>query len=364
MSSQRRIRAFDWLKSIAVLVMVQTHTLALLRADLRDSPLHHRLTWLDGLVAPSFILTSGFALALVQVRAAAAGPEERRRRVRRSWRRIGEVLLVASLLTWCWFNVFLEPGWLLRIDILQCIGLSLAVAMLLFVPLARRPRLLAAASLAVGLAVLVATPLAWTVREGLAARFLSDARGSLFPLFPWSGYVFLGGALGAVASSGRGRHLVLGALGLGAIGLALSLGATRLIPRWPSLQVWLTGNHGQRVLVVSCLVLALLAVERWLPASLRRGRVVGLVELFGTSSLAAYFGHEVMIFKRIDGVSLEALCHRSAGWSAYWLLTALIVALTWGYTWIVARLYDRVSLWPPRLGRRAAAQPGGAFGPR
>jgi uncharacterized membrane protein len=364
MSSPGRIRAFDWLKGIAVLVMIQTHTVALLQAGLRGSPLHLRLQRLDGLVAPSFILSSGFALALVQVRGAAAGPEERRRRARRSWRRIGEVLGVASLLTWCWFDVFLEPAWLLRVDILQCIGLSLAAAMLLFVPLARRPRLLSAVSAAVGLAILIATPLAWTVREGLAARFLSDARGSLFPLFPWSGYVFLGGALGAVAASGKVRPLLLGTLGLGALGGALSLGATRIIPRWPQLQAWLTGNHGQRVLVLSCLVLALLAVERWLPASLRRGRVAGFLELFGTSSLAAYFGHEVMIFKRFSGVSLETFCDHRAGWTAYWLLTALIIALTWGYTWLVAWLHDRVTLWPPRLERRAAAQPAEAGGAR
>ena len=38
MTSQR-IRAFDWLRGLAVLVMIQTHSLALLKPELRAGPI-------------------------------------------------------------------------------------------------------------------------------------------------------------------------------------------------------------------------------------------------------------------------------------------------------------------------------------
>ena len=55
MPQNSRIQAFDWLRGIAVLVMIQTHALSLLRPELRSGPLWMRLQWIDGLVAPAFI---------------------------------------------------------------------------------------------------------------------------------------------------------------------------------------------------------------------------------------------------------------------------------------------------------------------
>ena len=63
-----RIRAIDWLRGLAVLLMIQTHALALLRPELRSGALFDSLQWVDGLVAPSFILAAGFSMALTQVR--------------------------------------------------------------------------------------------------------------------------------------------------------------------------------------------------------------------------------------------------------------------------------------------------------
>jgi hypothetical protein len=84
----------------------------------------------------------------VQVRAASAGGP-RAPRVLRTLRRIGEVLAVGTIINWVWFPISVEPGWLLRVDILQCIGLTLLVALPLNIALAARPRALAIASLAV-----------------------------------------------------------------------------------------------------------------------------------------------------------------------------------------------------------------------
>jgi uncharacterized membrane protein len=339
-----RIRAFDWLKGAAVVVMIQTHALALLRPDLLVGPLFSTLNHIDGLVAPSFILTSGFALALVQVRAAHGG--HRLKRTLKNLRRIGEVLLVATYMVTLWFPVEVEPKWLLRVDILQCIGLSLLAALPLFAALASRPRLLAATCAALGIGALVGTPVVWGTSAGLAAQFLGgNAGGPPFPLLPWAGYIFLGGALGALAARGRLRDLVIAVVGLGATGVALWAWGGKLAGPFPGRQWWLTENHGQRVVVVSALILLLLAAERWLPESVRRGRVVRFFEVFGTSSLAAYFGHEVMLFKNIFGYCFNTLWGKGAGWARYWILVAALIALTYVFTWIVAYLYDHAGGW-------------------
>src|SRR5438552_19197661 len=112
-----RIRAIDWLRGLAVLFMIQTHALALLRPELRAGALFSTLQWIDGLVAPSFILAAGFSMALTQVRAAAQ-PGARWPRFRRTLRRLGEVLAVATLVNWAWFPLVREPRWILRMDIL------------------------------------------------------------------------------------------------------------------------------------------------------------------------------------------------------------------------------------------------------
>src|SRR5436190_1101396 len=155
---KQRIQSFDWLRGVAVLFMIQCHTVMfLLLPALKTSTLYRVLMHFDGLVAPSFIFSAGFSLALVQVRSAAA-PGGRALRVRKTLRRLFEVLAVATLVNWCWFPVFHEPRYLLRIDILHCIGLSLLIALPLMTVLAPHPKVMRWVTLGLAVAVFAATP--------------------------------------------------------------------------------------------------------------------------------------------------------------------------------------------------------------
>src|SRR5262249_27265789 len=184
---KQRIESFDWLRGVALLFMIQCHSVMfLLDPSLKGSPLYRTLLKLDGLVAPSFIFAAGFSLALVQVRSASKG--SRSQRVRKTLRRLGEVLAVATLVNWMWFPVFREPKWLLRIDILHCIGLSLLIALPLLLGLATRPKVLRWVTLALAIAVFAITPL-FAKTTGWPSLFLNSSSGALFPLLPWAGYV-------------------------------------------------------------------------------------------------------------------------------------------------------------------------------
>jgi len=357
-ASRARVRAFDWLRGLAVLVMIETHSMVLLRKELLSSPTAGVLDYVNGLVAPSFIFAAGFSLALVQVRAASsAGP--RGARVLRTLRRIGEVLAVGTLINWVWFPISVEPVWLFRMDILQCIGLTLLAALPLNVVLARRPQALTLASLGIGLALFLAAPFADGVTGPLQDLLnKSGPRHSVFPLLPWAGWVFLGGAVGATAARGSAaqvRRLAIG-IGLG------SVAAWLLRPVWlaiyPPHAFWVTdpANTGARGISVMALLLLLLAIEARVPAGARRSPAVRVLELFGTSSLAAYFFHEMLLYYEIRGVSLARVAGGRCGWLGFAALTAVVIAATAMLSWVTDRIYRR-------LDRRGAPRHVPAVGP-
>src|SRR5256885_1826443 len=299
-----RIRAFDWLRGIAVLVMIQTHSLVLWRPELRSGPLWTRLQWVDGLVAPAFIFSAGFSLALVQVRGAATGM--RATRVRKTLRRLGEVLFVATLLNWMWFPIFREPRWIFRIDILHCIGLSLLVALPIFALLSPRPRLLSWVALALAAVVFGVSPFAEHVRGPFAA-LANGSTESTFPLLPWAGYVYLGASAGAVAAHDA-RKLPYWIGGLLAAGALLWVASPQIAAIYPPHNFWVTNpaNHAARWTQVCALLLVLFALERS-GAGARAVSRIPLVELFGTSSLAGYFFHQMLLFYRVAGFSFETV---------------------------------------------------------
>jgi uncharacterized membrane protein len=334
-----RIAAFDWLRGIAVVVMIQTHALSLLRPELRAGPFWARLQWIDGLVAPAFIFSAGFSLALVQVRGASVGA--RWPRARKTLRRLAEVLLVATLVNWMWFPLLREPRWIFRIDILHCIGLSLLIALPILVALAPRPRLLSWTALGLAAVAFGVSPLAEQVRVPLAA-LANNGTGSLFPLLPWAGYVYLGASAGAAAAGGGVPALVRWIAWLLLLGVALWLLSPQLAAAYPPHQFWVTNpaDHARRWTLVCALVLLLMAAER-IQGLWRASAPVRLIELFGTSSLAAYFFHQVLLHKHIGGFCFHAVWGERCSWPQYWTVTALLIACTFVLTLGTDRLYQR-----------------------
>src|SRR6266478_1688271 len=319
----RRVRAIDWLRGLAVLLMIQTHALGLLRPDLRLGAGFNALQWLDGLVAPAFILAAGFSMALTQVRTAAAAgsADARRRRMLKTLRRIGEVLLVGTLINWMWFPIFREPRWILRMDILQCIGLSLLLA--------------AAAFGAAPFAESLGPP--W---EGV----LNQRADAVFPLLPWGGYVYLGAAVGSATAEKGTRGAALWLAALAGIGILVWIATPWFAAAYPPHEFWVTNpaNAARRWTQVCLVALVLLIVEQRVSGAWRSSAPLRFVEVFGTSSLAGYFFHQALLFYRVLGFSFEARWGKSASWPRYWVLTLLLIACTFALTWLTDRLYKAV----------------------
>lgn len=342
MSKAQRIYAFDWLRGLAVLVMIQTHSLALLRPSLHAGDFYAALQWIDGLVAPSFIFAAGFALALTQVRAALQGdaPGARGKRFRRTLRRLGEVLFVATLVNWMWFPIFREPRWLIRVDILHCIGLSLLVALPILALLAPRPRALRFSALFLAALAFGSSPLFENVAPPWG-YFLNGKSGAVFPLLPWSGYVYLGAAVGATCAEGGMRAAVRWLLALAALGIAMWIATPRIAALYPPHDFWVTdpANHARRWTQVCLFCLVLLGLERLWAQRLRASLPVRFVEVFGTSSLAGYFLHEMLLFFRLAGFSFQRVFGDRLSWPQYWPVLGLLVACTFALTVAVDYVY-------------------------
>ena len=346
-----RVRAIDWLRGLAVLLMIQTHALGLLRPELRGGAGFDALQWLDGLVAPAFILAAGFSLALTQVRAAAAAgtADARRKRMLKTLRRIGEVLLVGTLINWMWVPIFREPRWILRMDILQCIGLSLLIAFPILFALASHPRALRWTALLLAAAAFGAAPFAESLGPPWEG-FLNQRADAVFPLLPWGGYVYLGAAVGSAAAEKGPRGAALWLAALAGIGILVWIATPWFAAAYPPHEFWVTNpaNAARRSTQVCLVALVLLVIEQRVPGAWRSSTPLRFVEVFATSSLAGYFFHQALLFYRVRGFSFEARWGKSASWPQYWVLTVLLIACTFVLTWLTDRLYRAPMPWSRR----------------
>ncbi|WNG36750.1 DUF1624 domain-containing protein [Archangium violaceum] len=349
-----RVRAIDWLRGIAVLFMVQCHALVLLRPELRQSPTTKFLLRIDGLVAPAFLFSAGFALSLLLVRSAASG--KRSDRLGRNLRRALQVLGVATLVNWMWFPLFREPKWLVRLDILHCVGLSLLILLPFTAGMASRPRMLRGVALALALVTFFLSPLGEAV-NGPWAYVLNKSTGAVFPLLPWLGFAWLGAYAGAVAGE-QGRTGLVRALlfltGLGALGW---LAAEPLRNLYPEHRFFVTNpsNAAERWMWICIVLLGLIALERRMAQGAEPSRVRRFVETFGTSSLSAYVFHEGLLYFHIFGFSFETVWGNRSGWGQYTLLTVALIGLTYGLCLAVDWLQRLPRTAGPHLRARWAA---------
>jgi len=318
--------AVDWLRGLAVLVMIQCHAMVLLLPELRATHTAAVLYRIDGLVAPSFILAAGFSLGLTMVRSALKGSV--RDRARKSIRRIGEVFAVAYFGSFLFLGVLQKPSDLFRLEILHCIAVSLVVCWLLALALARWPMALTLTSIGLGWLVFAVSPFTEQV-GGFWSHFLNSTSGSMFPLFPWIGYALIGLGMGAQTGEKGPRGLIISCAVLFVVGTALSLMRPQVVALYPPHNEWVTSpaEAGVRLAKVMVVTLLLHACERYWKAA-EGLPPFKLIAFYGTNSLGGYFFHELLLYYPIFGLSFAALWRDSCGWLKYSGLTVLLIALT------------------------------------
>lgn len=374
----RRVEFIDLLRGWAVIVMIETHVMnATLRSDITAGGVFQYVKFLNGLVAPSFLFASGLAWAITARRKHAeyttpgAG-------LRRQCARLLMIAAVGYLLHLPKFSLgkllYDTTGeeWrsFFMVDILQCIAVSLlAMQILLFVH--KSERRMYSSLMGITVVMLWATPLLWgfdfwSVMPWPVAAYLNGVHYSLFPLFPWSVFLFAGALFGYAYLRARDRAAAGSAPG------ALT-GMMRMVPVWAIaliaasvlLEPVLSGFYPVYdywryspgfVLIRIGLVLLLAAGMFWYEH--RRDVAPGsIVTLLGRHSLMVYALHLMLIYGTFGSYSFHRWAGRTFGYGEALVTTGVLlvamISLALGMTY-----YSKQSL---RLRTAVRWSAGGLF---
>ena len=292
----------DWLRGLAVLVMVEAHTLDswTLVAD-RTRPAYGWAMVLGGFGAPVFLFLAGVALALAggsRLRKGQSDADAAAMMRKRGWQIFGLAFLF-RLQSWL-ISGGAPSLTLLKGDILNIMGVSmLAAAVLWGAGSGRWSRTWLLAGGAVAAAMLTpiirTTGLLSPLPDAIEAYLRPFPGRTTFTLFPWGGFLLAGGAIGLWLDSAlTDRQERLTNLGFAALGLAIAAGgyaASFLPPIYAETNFW-TSSPTFFFLRLGILILTLPLAYAW---NLLPCRWSPLREL-GLSSLFVYWIHVEMVY--------------------------------------------------------------------
>lgn len=361
-SGQQRLIFVDFMRGIAVLFMLEAHVFnEMLMPTLKQSTWFALLDFANGLMSPLFIFLSGFVFTIAtrkkQDEIRSLGPA-----LWKLLRRIGFIWLIAYALHLPFhsLNKMLQAttsdGWLrfYQVNALHCIAagwLFLLVSVMVIKSEQPYRRWLFGCAIT----IVLATPLLWDIdftrmMPPPVAAYVNEQHYSIFPLFPWLGFLLLG-ALGAAAyldavAAGRERDLMKQLALLGAVLLAVSY----LIPLLP-----VTLNYGTSSVRASPFffikrlgfVLLLMTVGWYI--SNRFSSKASLLVHVGRESLFVYVAHLIMLYKNVLGGTSLVQQYGKTFKPSQCMLAALalmmlmsLAAVLWGrvkqHSFILARL--------------------------
>ncbi|HEX3698162.1 MAG TPA: heparan-alpha-glucosaminide N-acetyltransferase domain-containing protein [Polyangia bacterium] len=297
-----RLDAIDWLRGLAVVLMIQTHlydSWVAPAARASDSFLWTR--FFGGFPARLFLLLVGVSMA-IRFESQLGRGVHRATMCRGMAKRGLEIVGLAYLFRLQEFTLggFGAPvSDLFRIDILNCIGACMMVVPFLAAPRAGRPQYVAALAFAVLFVVL--GPLIgpahfprWLPRP-LTSYLGGERPMAWFPIFPWAAWPLVGVAVGHwwVRQSRDPRRQAIAFVLTGLAGAALTLAVIvvrRIDPyiiRYPSelVQQMGPGSFFYRLGLLGPLTLLAYGVTRAL------GPRFSLMRQFGRTSLLVYWIH-------------------------------------------------------------------------
>jgi uncharacterized membrane protein len=333
-----RIDAVDWLRGLAVVLMIETHLYGYWTSPAAQATALFRDTrWWGGFPFRMFLLMAGVAMG-IKFEAQAARGVERSVIVRGSVRRGFEILALAYLFRLQEYVLSLFWDWrdLLRVDILNCIGASMMLAAPLVAPRGGRPQYavtlaLVAALIAVGPIIGPGVPLpAWVPRH-LAAYFVGHDKMAAFPLIPPMAWTLVGIAIGhwLVRQNRDPRRLTRAFIICGVVGLGM-VGAVKLVRaidpyiiRYPSevAQQMGPGTFFYRLGWMGVMALVGHAVVRlWPPPRF------SVMRVFGQTSLLVYWVHVELVY----GLLFKRLANRlsmTGATIAFILMTAAMLGI-------------------------------------
>jgi len=295
-----RLQFLDWVRGFGAAIMLQGHTYhSFLRQDLRTSSTFVLSDFLGGLPSAVFLFLTGVTLAFLmdsRERQGAPAPA----RVLASLRRAGYILGLAFLVrVQLWLFAWPGSNWtdMLRVDVLNCMGLALAAMSVMAVfRTVERVRLCAILGVAIAAASPLVSQIDWSGVHPLIKGYIAPDYAS-FGFFPWGAFVAFGVSLGSLIRILTHEQLERAMQWVALAGCALIV-ASQHLSGLPSLyaksEFWL--NSPFMILIKLGVILLLVAfaflwnkhtAEKW-----------SWVRQLGTTSLLVYWVHIELIYGR------------------------------------------------------------------
>jgi len=344
--SASRRRDIDWLRGVAVLIMVAAHTFDAWTVPVeRSTAAFHRVMILGGFGAPLFLWLAGVAVVLSAERVVRRGGTRHVATVSILRRGI-EIFILAFLFRLQAFIV--SPGsspiTLFRVDILNVMGPSIAAAGLIW-GLWRSRAAVTLMFAVMAAACAMATPLVrvavWVNALPVWVQWYVRPAGDYtnFTLFPWVGFVFAGGAVGVLIAAARDpraeRRVQWSLAAAGAMVAGCGFYTASLPSIYRQSSFW-TSSPTYFAIRAGVLLIALAVTHALARGAARRGTDVVWLERLGRRSLFVYWIHVELVY----GYATWPIRHALRLWEAVIAYVAFC-GLIYGFVLLRDRLVGR-----------------------
>lgn len=208
-----RLTALDLTRFFAMLMMMQGHVIfALASPDAinMDHPSWQVWNFMRGITAPVFLFVSGIVHIFANKRQdnGLLSKDSVKKRIKTAFMLIGVGYLLVFPASKIYDLFYLnEYAWqvFFQVNVLQMFGVSLLLLLMHYL-FTRNDKQLGIMALVTGLLIVGFSPTIHTIRwfdylPEILGSYLTAEHGSIFPLFPFTGYLFLGTAFGSLLKS-------------------------------------------------------------------------------------------------------------------------------------------------------------------
>lgn len=298
----QRMQFIDWTRGVAALIMLQGHSFhSMLAESERGSDAYILSQFVGGLPAPIFLFLTGVTLAFLLDGRERRGVDAMGR-FAVALRRAGYLLLLAFAVRLQAY-VFGVPWskWedLLRVDILNCMGVSLALmSVSAFFTTQERVKWGLVCGAVIALMAPIVSGLALDSSPALLRAYLQP-HNEVFGLFPWAAFTAFGVAFGSMLriTPRASLNRFLQWTAIVAFGVILTAGYFSFIPYsiYKNSNFWV---NSPGLVFIKLGVILLLVTFAYLWLTYLPSRRPSFVALLGTSSLLVYWLHLELVYGR------------------------------------------------------------------
>ncbi|TPV31462.1 DUF1624 domain-containing protein [Paucihalobacter ruber] len=341
--STKRLFFIDAVRAFAILMMLQGHFIdALLEVRFRSNEYTAFTVWsyFRGITAPTFFTISGLIFTYLLIKAKQKGEEWFR--IKKGLIRgimligIGYLLRIPILM---WFEGKFDTYWLV-VDVLQCIGLSLIIIILLYLITFKKTLIFSVLLLVLGTVIFVTEPLYRNLDLShlpiAIANYMSKANKSVFTILPWFGYMAYGGFISTLFYRYLERNvfktsIIIGFITTGIILIKYSSLILYKLNLMTGIEVFKLSAGYNYLFTRLGDVLILFAVFYLLENVLKHFLILKI----GQKTLSIYVIHFIIIYGSFTGLGLSQLIGKTlAPWEAVFgafmfLILVCIIALNY-----------------------------------